>query len=226
MSPSFSINRAPVMTLWAAVVAERLGFDRDAAASLGRVLAGMNAATKAQAIGLAEPGEDAKPERSRRPDPEDAGEAVELMGRMVPVVETEDGLRATSKGRPSSAEASHAYLKSKFGAHLAATRAAMQTLARSMPRETLRAGAMGLYEAFRPVVPRGTRGWGAKGTLDLAQIRALAAGKAKAPRATASRPTRASGKAATARAKSTAKKTARKKATRKTTARKATRRAR
>jgi hypothetical protein len=30
------INRAPVLTLWAVVVAERLGFDRDEALSLGR----------------------------------------------------------------------------------------------------------------------------------------------------------------------------------------------
>jgi hypothetical protein len=30
------VNRAPVLTLWAAVVAERLGFDRPAALSLGK----------------------------------------------------------------------------------------------------------------------------------------------------------------------------------------------
>jgi len=31
-----------------------------------------------------------------------------------------------------------------------------------------------LYEKFRPAVPPGTRGWGAKGTLDLAAFRKLA----------------------------------------------------
>ncbi len=31
------INRAPVLTLWAAVVAQRLGFDHDAALTLGMV---------------------------------------------------------------------------------------------------------------------------------------------------------------------------------------------
>ena len=36
-----SINRAPVLTLWAAVVAERLGFDEDEALSLGKALAGL-----------------------------------------------------------------------------------------------------------------------------------------------------------------------------------------
>src|SRR5262249_23757788 len=38
-----SINRAPVLTLWAAVVAERLGFDEDEALTLGKVVAGLNA---------------------------------------------------------------------------------------------------------------------------------------------------------------------------------------
>jgi hypothetical protein len=32
------INRAPVLTHWAAVVAERLGYDRDAALTLGKAV--------------------------------------------------------------------------------------------------------------------------------------------------------------------------------------------
>jgi hypothetical protein len=35
------VNRAPVLTLWASVVAERLGFDRDEALSLGKAVAGL-----------------------------------------------------------------------------------------------------------------------------------------------------------------------------------------
>lgn len=34
------INRAPVLTLWAATVAERTGFERDEALSLGKAVAG------------------------------------------------------------------------------------------------------------------------------------------------------------------------------------------
>ena len=40
-SKTISINRAPVLTLWAAVVAERLGFDEDEGLSLGKALAGL-----------------------------------------------------------------------------------------------------------------------------------------------------------------------------------------
>ncbi len=48
-------NRAPVLTLWAAVVAEVLGFDRDEALTLGRVLAGLNAYLKGVSLGLFQP---------------------------------------------------------------------------------------------------------------------------------------------------------------------------
>jgi len=40
------VNRAPVLTLWAAVVAEVLGFEHDEARIRGRAVAGMNAYSK------------------------------------------------------------------------------------------------------------------------------------------------------------------------------------
>jgi hypothetical protein len=49
------VNRAPVLTLWAAVVAERLGFERDEAFTLGRALAGLTAHTKGVRLGIFEP---------------------------------------------------------------------------------------------------------------------------------------------------------------------------
>src|SRR4051794_24451165 len=49
------VNRAPVLTLWATVVAERLGFDRDATLTLGRAVAGSSAQMKGLALGIYEP---------------------------------------------------------------------------------------------------------------------------------------------------------------------------
>src|SRR6202051_1205114 len=46
------INRAPVLTLWATTVAERLGFDHDEALSLGRAVAGLNAQSKGRRLGI------------------------------------------------------------------------------------------------------------------------------------------------------------------------------
>jgi hypothetical protein len=37
------VNRAPVLTLWAVVVAEVLGFEHDEALTLGRAVTGLNA---------------------------------------------------------------------------------------------------------------------------------------------------------------------------------------
>ncbi len=53
-------------------------------------------------------------------------------------------------------------------------RAAMETLAKSMPPAKLESKAFSLYEDFRPDVPEGQKGWGAKGELDLGRIRSLA----------------------------------------------------
>lgn len=56
-SRSISINRAPVLTLWASVVAQRLGLDKDEALSLGKALAGLTAQTKGRRLGIYQPHE-------------------------------------------------------------------------------------------------------------------------------------------------------------------------
>ena len=48
------INRAPVLTLWAAVVAERLGYDEKASLTLGKAVAGLNAQSKGRRLGIYE----------------------------------------------------------------------------------------------------------------------------------------------------------------------------
>jgi hypothetical protein len=58
MSATISINRAPVLTLWAAVVARRLGFDEDEALTLGKALAGLNAQAKGRRLGIFKPHEE------------------------------------------------------------------------------------------------------------------------------------------------------------------------
>jgi hypothetical protein len=46
------INRAPVLTLWATTVAERMGFDRSEALSLGKAVAGLTAQSKGRHLGI------------------------------------------------------------------------------------------------------------------------------------------------------------------------------
>ena len=110
-----TINRAPVLTLWAAVVAERLGFERDEALTLGKAVAGLTAQSKGQRLGIFTP----SPESVRRQRAEKAKEAgvfpVALMGRAVPVLHTDEGLRAVGKDqKPVEPASVEKYLKSKF----------------------------------------------------------------------------------------------------------------
>jgi hypothetical protein len=49
---TISINRAPVLTLWAAVVAQRLGFGKDEALTLSKAVAGLNAQAKGRKLGI------------------------------------------------------------------------------------------------------------------------------------------------------------------------------
>lgn len=165
----FKINRAPVLTLWATVVAERLGFDHDEALTLGRAVAGLNAYSKGKRLGLFAPS-DEELARKRTEQPEKSFD-VDLLGRAVPVLATADGLRALSKGKPDNPASVERYLKSKFGDHLAATEKAMADLALRFPPRELSAVAFQLYERFRPEIPEGVRGWGAAGELDLERIR-------------------------------------------------------
>ena len=172
---SIAINRAPVLTLWAAVVAERLGFDADEAATLGRAVAGLNAQSKGQRLGIfAKPAPGEKPAVKKNERAAASEDTVPLLGRAVPVVRTRAGIRAAAGGRADDPAAVHRYLAARFGDALDAAREAMRALARSMPKGELEARAFELYEAFRPGVPAGQRGLGAKGVLDLARVRELA----------------------------------------------------
>jgi hypothetical protein len=50
----------------------------------------------------------------------------------------------------------------------------MQKLAAAHAKDDLAAKAYALYERFRPQIPAGTTGWGAKGVLDLGALAKLA----------------------------------------------------
>jgi hypothetical protein len=170
---TITINRAPVLTLWASVVAERLGFNRDTALTLGRAVAGLNAYSKGVSLGLFEPSSKAVDDHLKKAK-RGAALKVDLLHRAVPVVRTPEGLRALSKDRPISPASVERYLEGKFGDDLGSARRAMGKLARSLPRREIAARAYRLYEKFRPEVSAGVGGWGTAGKLSLNQIEAVA----------------------------------------------------
>jgi hypothetical protein len=170
---TIKINRAPVLTLWAAVVAERLGYDHEAALTLGKGVAGLNAQSKGRRLGIFE--EPKGPQEDREPKARQPGEqfVVSLLNRRVPVVSTEHGMRATVRGQPIDPAGVRRYLAQKFGHELADVQAAMEVLAKAYSLDQLAAQAYALYEQFRPDIPEGKKGWGAAGQLELDQIRSL-----------------------------------------------------
>jgi len=168
---TISINRAPVLTLWAAVVAQRLGFNEDEALSLGKAVAGLDAQAKGRRLGIFKPHE----EKATKAREKERGEEfwIEVCGRPVPAKNTEDGIRAVRGAQVIQPDGVRHYLKGKFGDDLAKVRSAMQRLARSFEPKELAGRCFELYERFRPAIPKGVKGWGAKGNLDLGVIEGL-----------------------------------------------------
>lgn len=169
------INRAPVLTLWTTVVAERLGFSHDEALTLGKAVAGLNAYSKGKALGIFEPAP-AHIQAQRAALAREAGiSRLALLHRAVPVMHTSEGLRAVARNKPIDPASVEKYLASKFKGALGKVTAAMSRLAASRAPEDLAREAYALYEKFRPPIPTGQAGWGAAGELSLKTILALAA---------------------------------------------------
>lgn len=172
MTRKFPINRAPVLTLWAAVVAARSGYDEDAALTLGHTLAGLNAQSKGRRLGIYEASTETESDKGKKKPA--SADTVLLLGRQVPVIHTKQGLRAAREGEAVNPDSVRTYLQKKFGEHMDEARTAMEALAKSLAPQVLETRAFALYEKFRPQIPEGKKGWGAKGELDLDLIRRLA----------------------------------------------------
>jgi hypothetical protein len=174
--PPLRVNRAPVLTLWAAVVAERLGHPEETALTLGSAVAGTAARAKARRLGIADDQQEEDGQRRRGGDAAgDERRTVRLLGREIPVSRSEGGLLlAAHDGRPQSPASVRSYLARAFGERLGEVREAMQELARSLPPDELDRIGFRLYERFRPEVPEGVEGWGAKALLDIRRIRGAA----------------------------------------------------
>ncbi len=169
-----TVNRAPVLTLWGAVVAERLGYEPETALTLGKCVAGLNAQSKGRMIGIFGPPKALH--RGGPPKKTGLGEDfwIDLCGRGVPAKNTGEGVRAVVKDKPIDPAKVEGYLTGKFGDDLPAVRQAMTELATAFAPGALAGAAYGLYERFRPKIAPGKRGWGQKGELNLDLIRSLA----------------------------------------------------
>ncbi len=93
--PPIRVNRAPVLTLWATVVAERLGYPPETPLTFGRFVAGSSARAKARRLGIIEDTQEPEERRARAAALKPRRRTVHLLGRDVPVLAAADGtLRA------------------------------------------------------------------------------------------------------------------------------------
>jgi hypothetical protein len=168
------INRAPVLTLWATIVAQQMGYSEDEALTLGKAVAGYTAQFKGRNLGIYTAKE--KGEKDEKDVETREVVIVELMGRQIPTLEKGGQVLAVSKDKTIDPDSVRRYFASKFGENLEEVSSAMEELAESFEPEELNRVAFRLYEKFRPEIPKGKRGWGAKGELSLQKIRELMQG--------------------------------------------------
>lgn len=176
-SPYFPSRRAPVLTLWVAVCAERQGFTFAEGLTFGKTISVWFAQSKGRAIGvLEEPSPEEQQQRaSWRARVAASSEPVRVCGRTVRCKREADGaLRAILGDTPVAPDSVMAYLRRAFGGSLDRVTAAMRHLAAAVEPERLHDKAYDLYVAFRPDVASGAPGWGQKGQLDLQRMQALA----------------------------------------------------
>jgi hypothetical protein len=165
-----TVNRAPFLTLWATVVARRLGFREEEALSLAKAFTGLTAQSKAQRLGLSQPRPEFERERVQAEREAKGAEYVEFLDRLIPVIRTEKGLRALSGTSPISPESTRRYLAQKFGENLELVEKKLTELAETFEPMELAGSAMDIYMRIRPKVPEGKAGWGKEGILDLDKI--------------------------------------------------------
>ncbi len=116
------INRAPVLTLWAALVAERLGHPWQAALGFGKAVATDCAQHKGARLGInTQPAHStsssAPPAKRQRTDAAEEPTSVLLLGVSMPVKKVGEQLLACSAGgAPITGSPVETYLQRAFGA--------------------------------------------------------------------------------------------------------------
>ena len=155
--PLIRVNRAPVLTLWAAVVAERLGHPPDTALSLASAVAGTAARAKPRRLGITEERDYAKDAKAA--SPARAQDTAQLLGKKIRLTHDANGVvLAEGEGKSAPAAPVQAYVTKAFGENLAAVRKAMDDLAAQYEPEELNRIGFRLYETVdsnprRPGIP-------------------------------------------------------------------------
>lgn len=162
---SILINRSPVLTLWASIVAKKLySLPMEQALTFGSAYAGLTAKGKGTSLGIYQKTEEEDHSHDR---------TFELMGQTIPAARTatsEEGLVAlSSDGQEQDPHRTWKHLEKRFGSHLGFVLQEMERAAENA-RDSLSSTAYSYYVHIRPDIPHGTKGWGAHGHLQTANL--------------------------------------------------------
>ena len=168
------INRAPVMILWSVALGEARGFDWDTALSLAAMVAERFAKLKGRGLGLYPKHE----EVDREVEPFPIGwepVVVSFLGKPFEAGRKDGVVRGITGSRDLiKPSAVLRRLRRAFKDELEKVYALMRRLAMALVESYREAAdnAIGyeVYCGFRPSIPKGRAGWGAKGRLELRNL--------------------------------------------------------
>ncbi|KAJ3840584.1 hypothetical protein F5878DRAFT_640285 [Lentinula raphanica] len=164
-SKSTVVNRAPLMTAWATVVSERLGFQREEALSIASSYTEMNALSKGVSLGIYKDGKQKGLEAVKG----GTQPYVDLMGRR-PLFQTQNNhWRALHNGTPTEPSTAHSYISRSLRQTMPHIMGALRLLANTYTPEEINRKAWGLYIQFRPA----GEGWGERSEVRCSAILAL-----------------------------------------------------
>ena len=184
------INRSPVLTLWATIVAQHLfHLTLDEALSLGSAFASQTAKAKGEALGIfsssattptlaRHDNNNIKTEEDETPlQREDDGttstDDYQLMGKTVCTKRlhgTNGPVRAVVNDKLVDPHTAWRHLQKRFGTSLGYVMTQMDAACRVAGIEELSSTAYRYYMHIRPDIPSGTKGWGAHGHLETSKL--------------------------------------------------------
>ncbi|CAK5275614.1 unnamed protein product [Mycena citricolor] len=164
-SRSTVVNRAPLMTAWSFLVAQRLGFGLEEALSIASVYTELNAISKGVSIGVFK-------KSDRRATEASLGGTqpfVELMGRRPLYRSQNSQWRALSNDEPVDPGVAFGYISRALRQNTPYILGALRLLVESYSVQEINKIAWSLYADFRPDVT----GWGDRGQVRCETILAL-----------------------------------------------------
>ena len=177
------INRSPILTLWATVVAKKLfRLSLEEALTFGSACAANCAHAKGARLGIFGNSEDKKQESGSNvestareasikseAEPGPSKSTYTLLNQTIEANQTPVGLRAIGNGEEQDPHRIWKSLTKKLGDDLSFVLQQME-LAAEQAADDLVATAYSYYLHIRPDIPSGTKGWGAHGHLKVSKL--------------------------------------------------------